>query len=231
MAKTVALIPLRGGSKSIPKKNIKEIAGKPLCFWVINECVISELFDKVYISTEDNDIAALIQSHYYPLTDKVIIINRPKDLATDTATTESVMLHFAELIDFDVVFTIQVTSPLTTTDDFKSALFDFALRGYDSMFTGVLMDKRFVWEYRGMFDVTPLNYTPSKRPMRQEMTEFPKIIENGAFYITKQNALLKSKCRLSGKIGCYMMENQHLFELDEPEDWKLIEQLLELRKQ
>jgi len=230
MAKTVALIPLRGGSKSIPRKNIMEVAGKPLCFWVIDECLKSGIFDKVYISTEDSEIAVMVYTEY--ITDpRVIVIKRPKELATDTATTESVILHFTELIDYNILFTVQATSPLTRAKDFSNAMFQFALYDYDSMFSGVEI-KNFLW-IDDSIETRPLNYHPYARPMRQEREEdpydLPEIAENGAFYVTKKETFMEHKCRLDGRIGCYLMSAEHIFELDEPEDLRIITKLLELR--
>jgi len=223
MAKTVALIPLRGGSKSIPRKNIMEVAGKPLCFWVIEECLKSEVFDKVYISTEDKAIGLLIHEHF----PEVGIIKRPDELATDSATTESVMLNFAECVEFGILFMVQATSPLTQSTDFKNAMFQFALYNYDSVFSGVELNN-FFWK-DDTIEVKPLNYHPHARPMRQDRYDLPYIAENGAFYITKRETLIKYKNRLGGKVGCYLMGAEHIFELDEVEDLRIITKLLELR--
>ena len=84
-----ALIPLRGGSKSIPKKNIKLIANKPLCYWTIYAAIKSPLIDNVYISTDSKEIIDVIQSFNFDI--KIIL--RPNELATDTASTEDVMIH------------------------------------------------------------------------------------------------------------------------------------------
>ncbi|MDO8591170.1 MAG: acylneuraminate cytidylyltransferase family protein, partial [bacterium] len=188
--KIVALIPLRGGSKGIPYKNIKPLAGKPLAFWACKAATESKYIDEVYVSTEDKKIKETVLSFGLG----VKIVDRPKELAEDTSSTESVMLHFAEQVPFDMLVTIQATSPFTETLDFDTAIEQFAEKKYDSLLTGVLY-KKFYWTKNGK----PLNYDYRKRPRRQE---FPGVInENGAFYITKREILEKEKNRLGGKIG------------------------------
>ena len=103
--RVVALIPLRGGSKSIPRKNIKIIAGKPLCAWVLEAAHDVAEIDDVYVSTDDYEIISVVHS----LNLGTKIIKRPAEFATDEASTESVMNHFSECVDFDILITIQAT--------------------------------------------------------------------------------------------------------------------------
>ncbi|RJQ47417.1 MAG: N-acylneuraminate cytidylyltransferase [Nitrospiraceae bacterium] len=211
----VALIPLRGGSKSIPRKNIKDIAGKPLCAWALEAACKAIGASNVYVSTDSAEIAGVVEG----LGLGVKIIERPGELATDTASTESVMFHFAGVVDFSTVITLQATSPLTTPDDINKALRLFKKNEYDSMLTGV-RTRRFFWTSDGK----ALNYNPRKRPRRQDMEGW--IMENGAFYITKGNILQRYKCRLGGRIGIYEMPPETAVEIDEPEDWEAAERLL-----
>ena len=105
----VAFIPVRGGSKSIPLKNIKDIAGKPLVYWVAqaaNECTY---IDAVYIATDNDKIKEIVEKFGLQ---KVIVIGRAWETATDTASTESAMLEFALKQSFDNIILIQATSPL-----------------------------------------------------------------------------------------------------------------------
>jgi len=213
--KIVALVPLRGGSKSIPYKNIKNIAGKPLCVWVLEAAISSKMIDKVYASTDSIKIKETINNSV----PAVEVIDRDPQLATDTASTESVMLDFAGKISFDILVTIQATSPLTKALDFDNAIKYFLDNGLDSLLTGVRV-KRFFWTD----EVKPVNFDPFKRPRRQDFKGW--IMENGAFYITKKNILEKYKCRLGGKIGFYEMEQGSAFEIDEPIDLEIVERLL-----
>ncbi|MEL7035972.1 MAG: acylneuraminate cytidylyltransferase family protein [Cyanobacteria bacterium J06592_8] len=214
--KTLALIPLRGGSKSIPKKNIKEIAGKPLCAWVLEAATHAQHIDTVYVSTDSVEIETVVHS----LNLNVKVIQRPKELATDEASTESVMLHFIEQIACDCLVTIQATSPVLLSKHLDNALQQFESQNLDSMLSAV-RSKRFFWNDNGI----PLNYNPLKRPRRQEFTG--TLMENGAFYITRCSILEKYKCRLGGKIGIYEMPENSAVEIDELDDWEIVARLLQ----
>lgn len=206
-----ALIPLRGGSKSIPYKNIKLLAGKPLFAWCADAALKSGLFSDVYVSTDDEKIKECVQNHF----PEIHVLHRPGHLASDTASTESVMLHFAQKIDFDVLCLIQATSPLTTSSDFTKAYKIFENQNADSLVTGV-ENKRFFWNDNGK----PINYDPLNRPRRQDFSG--SIMENGAFYFTKKEILLKYKSRLAGKIAVYKMKDITAQEIDEPSDWNTV---------
>jgi CMP-N-acetylneuraminic acid synthetase len=214
----VALIPLRGGSKSIPQKNIKEIAGKPLCVWVIEAAVNAELINDVYVSTDSIDIKATVEK----LNLGVIVINRPPELATNEASTESVIKHFMTHVSFDKLVTIQATSPLLTNKDLDRALEFFESDKLDSMVSTV-RTKRFFWTEEGV----PLNYDPMKRPRRQDFSGV--MMENGAFYVTERRILETFGCRLGGRIGIFEMPEQTSVEIDEPSDWEIVKQLLKDR--
>jgi N-acylneuraminate cytidylyltransferase len=215
MSKFVALVPLRGGSKSIPGKNIRLIAGKPLCAWVLEAACLSGVFSKVVVSTDSQKIAETVRGLDLP----VHILDRPAELATDEASTESVMLHVAQQVDFDVLATIQATSPLVQPEDFQKAYNLFVAGGYDSLLTGV-RTKRFFWSDDG----SALNYTPQQRPRRQDFSG--SLMENGAFYFTKRAVLEHTNCRLGGRICIYEMTAASAVEIDEHEDWALVERAL-----
>jgi len=211
----IALIPLRGGSKSIPRKNIKLLAGKPLCAWVIEAAHEAAIFDRICVSTDSEEIAAVVRILETP----VEIIIRPAEYATDTASTESVMTHAASMMDFDIMTTIQATSPLTRPDDFRLAFEQFSEQQADSLLTCV-RTKRFFWNEDG----TAINYDPLHRPMRQQFRG--TLMENGAFYFTRRNILESGHCRLGGKISVYEMPEYMALEIDEPEDWLRMEQMI-----
>jgi len=215
MSDYVALVPLRGGSKGIPDKNIRMIAGKPLCAWVLEAACQSGVFTRVVVSTDSPRIAEMVRGLNLP----VEILDRPTELATDEASTESVMLHAAQKLDFDVLATIQATSPLIKPEDFQNAYNLFNTGGYDSLLTAVRI-KRFFWSDSG----TALNYIPRQRPRRQDF--IGSLMENGAFYFTKRSVLAHENCRLGGCIGIYEMAAESAVEIDEPEDWTLVERAL-----
>ncbi len=214
-SKTIALIPLRGGSKSIPKKNIKLIADKPLCAWVLEAAVQAKAIDKVIVSTDCPEIKSVVSM----LNLGVTILDRPPELATDEASTESVMLHVMQQLMFNILVTIQATSPLLEAQHLDTALERFKEHDLDSMLSAVRI-KRFFWND----DATPINYNPLHRPRRQDFRGI--LMENGAFYITRRAILERDQCRLGGKVGIYTMPETTAVEIDELNDWVMVEQLL-----
>ena len=214
-AKLAALVPLRGGSKGIPRKNIKPLAGQPLCAWVLAAARESGLFAALAVSTDDAEIAAVVRR----LDPAVTVIDRPAELASDDATTESVMLHALPQLDCDVLCTLQATSPLLRARHLQAAWEQFRRDACDSMVSGTRF-RHFVWHADG----TPLNYDPQHRPLRQQFAG--SVVENGAFYFTRRELLQRDRCRLGGKIGVFVMPDDCAVELDEPEDWTAVERLL-----
>jgi len=224
--KRVAFIPVRGGSKSIPKKNIKEIAGKPLVYWAIDAAIDSKVFDEIYISTDDEEITEVVRKH--SVQEKLTIVNRSAESATDTASTESAMIEFAKENEFEFITLIQATSPLLKAKDLKKGMESFLEDKKVGSLLSVCRQERFLWEKDKDNYYQPVNYDPQNRPRRQEFDGF--LVENGAFYITSKKRLLKTGSRLSGNIGCYEMTADTYFELDEPSDWDIIEGLLKKKK-
>ncbi len=211
----VAIVPLRGGSKGIPGKNIKQIAGKPLFAWSIEAALKSEIPDKIVVSTDSPKIGKCVKE----LFPEVDVLSRPAELASDTASTESVMLHAMEYYDFEHMLLVQVTSPMVTEVDFRKAWRKYEEEKLDSLLTAV-RSYRFLWSN----DSKPLNYDPSDRPRRQDFGG--ALVENGAFYITSKDILENNKCRLGGVIGIYEMDERCSREVDSIEDWIEIEKIL-----
>ncbi|HWH74456.1 MAG TPA: HAD hydrolase family protein [Methylibium sp.] len=215
----VALLPLRGGSKSIPGKNLRHIAGRPLYAWSLEAALASGCFDAVYLAS---DSAAIREDARARFGTRVEVIDRAPENATDTASSESVMLEFAAQVGSDVLSLVQATSPLTRAEDFRAARERFEREGLDSLLTGVEL-KRFFWTHDGQ----PLNYDPARRPRRQDFAG--TVMENGAFYFTRTALLRQTGSRLGGRIGVHRMHEDCAAELDEPADWPLIEALLQRR--
>ncbi len=219
-----AFIPVRGGSKSIPLKNIRPINGRPLVYWVMDAAMQCEGMDNVYISTDSPEIRHAVEQYRKgtPDSGKLFCINRAAYTATDTASTETAMLEFADQYEFEHLILIQATSPLLTHRHLEQAIKLYQKGGYDSLLS-VVRQKRFLWEDT-VEGARPINYNYLSRPRRQEFDGY--LVENGAFYITTKKLLLETKCRISGKIGFYEMEAETYFEMDELSDWFIVESLL-----
>ncbi|MBF4465648.1 acylneuraminate cytidylyltransferase [Flavobacterium sp. LC2016-12] len=217
--KKTAIIPLRKNSKGIPGKNKKKMLGRPLFSWALTAAIFSEL-DEIYIFTDDEEIINYVKKEYF-WSPKVKALLRNDDNASDTASTESVLLEFAESVqyDFDILCLLQATSPMTAVEDINAALNEIIVNKKTAALT-VVNTHRFTWNSDG----TPQNYDVFKRPRRQDFEGL--LIENGAVYTTTKEAFLSSQNRVSGSIGLVKMPEESLVEIDSLSDWEIVESLL-----
>ena len=227
----VAFIPVRGGSKSIPLKNIKPMCGKPLVYWTVAAACGCKNIDKVYVATDSEKIRETLQNVKDMDTDgrldKMEIIGRSQESASDTASTEFAMLEFAREHLFDHIVLIQATSPLLTAEDLDRGFALYEQKETDSVLS-VVRQKRFNWKVEKDGSAQPTNYDYFHRPRRQEFEGY--CVENGAFYITSRERLLATENRISGNVKAVEMSEDTFFEIDEPSDWDMIQQLLERRQ-
>ena len=214
-----AFIPVRGGSKSIPLKNIKPFCGKPLVCWNIEALENCDEIDEIIIATDSDKIEESVASRNYK---KTKIYRRSAENACDTASTESVMLEYiayAKLAKDQTFILVQATSPLTQTQHFSEAMQLYKSGKYDSILTCV-RNFRFFWNADG----SSMNYDYKNRPRRQNFDGM--LMENGAFYINSVENILTNGNRLSGNIGIYEMPEYTATEIDEPDDWVILEKLM-----
>ena len=217
--RTIAFIPVRGGSKSIPLKNIKPLCGKPLVCWSIEAIEKCTSVDEIVVATDSDIIEEVVKQQHYA---KTKVYRRSAENASDTASTESVMLEYinhAQLPINTKFMLVQATSPLTETKHFDEALHFFSTSQYDSLLT-CTRNKRFFWKEDG----SSLNYDYKNRPRRQDFDGM--LMENGAFYINSVGNIIRDSNRLSGKIGIYEMPEYTSMEIDEPDDWIILENLM-----
>jgi len=169
-----------------------------------------------------------LQDENRELFQKAEVIERSSETASDTATTESAMLEFAQKYEFDNIALIQATSPLLTAEDLAGGFELFAQPDTDSVLSCV-RQRRFLWERNEKGGAASLNYDIYHRPRRQDFAGY--LMENGAFYITSKKNLLSSQNRISGNIKVYEMSEDTSFEIDEASDWIIIEELLRRREE
>lgn len=218
----IVFIPARGGSKSIPLKNIKAINGKPLIYWTSKAAEDARCVDKIIIATENEKIKETVLNFGFK---KLEVYDRDPENARDESSTESVMIEYIKksgLNPEDNFFLIQATSPLLKPEYIDEMYGEYINSGADSIFSGV-REKQFHWIETPQ-GVNPINYDYRNRPRRQDFQGI--IAENGACYINKVKNILKDNCRLSGKITVYEMPPQTGFEIDEESDWIIVEQLM-----
>ena len=211
----IAFIPARGGSKSIPEKNIKSFCGKPLIFWNLQELQNSNA-DNIVVATDSEKIKNIVNSFNFS---KVSVYDRSNENSQDISSTESVMLEYINSInlsDTDTFMLVQATSPFTQKNHFNEGLELF--EKHDAVLS-CCESKRFSWR-----DGKSMNYDIYNRPRRQDFEG--TLIENGAFYISSVSDIKKTKNRISGDIATYKMPEFTYTEIDEPEDWIVAESLM-----
>lgn len=222
MKNIVAIIPARGGSKGIPKKNLKNFCGKPLVIWTICQALKAKNINSVWVSSDSTDILEISKK----IGANVIV--RPKSISLDTSTSESAWLHALNHIEkktepVDVIVGLQATSPLRETIDIEKAIKKFHRTKADSLFSGSKKENYFVWEKTNN-KLNSLSYNYKKRLRRQDFSK--QYMENGSIYILKPEILRKSNNRLGGKIEISLMDNWKSFETDTLDDFKLCEILM-----
>ena len=215
----IGFIPLRKNSKGIINKNKRKMVGRPLYTWVLGEAIFSDL-DEIFVFTDDEDIIAFVKREY-SWSNKVKALPRSKESASDKASTESAILEFCEIInyDFDLFCLLQATSPCTTRHDINNCIKKIEKNNYDSALT-VAQTHRFIWDKDGK----PLNYDIFQRPRRQDFEGL--LVENGAVYATTKTSLKESQNRLGHNIAVVKMADEALYEIDSESDWIIVEQLL-----
>ncbi len=216
----IAFIPARCGSESIPFKNIKIICGKPLIYWSLLALTKSKTIDQIYVATDCDEIKDTVIDFNF---DNVQIFDRSSTNASNTASTESVILEFLDNNIFsgeDLFVLVQVTTPFTSSDNFDNAINTIKSSNKIDSILSCVETTRFFWTKNGK----PINYDYNSRPRRQDFEGI--LMENGAFYINTVANIKKYKNRLSGNIHPYLMPEYSAIEADEEDDWLIIEKLM-----
>ena len=215
----VAIIPARGGSKGIPKKNIINFLGKPLLSHSIEYAKASNLISDIYVSTDDSEIAKIA------LDNNVSVIDRPQSISGDFASTESALIHAIENITYkpDIIILLQPTSPIRPKNSLDKAINQFMKDNYDSLLS-ISPTHRFLWKIDKK--IANPKYDFENRPRRQDMDSSDiNYIENGSLYIFTYENLLKNNNRLGGRIGYVIFDEKYSYEIDSMTDLKFLETL------
>ena len=221
----IALIPARGGSKGIPKKNIKLFNGEPLVNHSIKYAKNCNLIDEIYVSTDDEEISLI------SLKAGASVIKRPINISGDNATTESAIKHTLKSLSKkpDIIVLLQPTSPYRPEGSLQEALDKFIDNDYDSLLS-ISPTHRFIWSIDKKNNLKA-SYDFLKRPRRQDLKKSEiNFIENGSLYIFKYESFLLSENRLGGKIGYVEFDEEFSHEIDTYYDFKFLEGLVKNEK-
>jgi N-acylneuraminate cytidylyltransferase len=174
---------------------------------------------RVVVSTDDDEIAETAARN------GAEVVRRPSELAADTASSESALLHVLDHLqkeegyEPDLVVFLQATSPIRDEGDIDGAVGELKTRGADSLLS-VVSSHRFLWRLNEGVP-QPLNYDPQARPRRQDRE--PEFAENGSIYVFKPWVLREFNCRLGGKVALYEMGPWSGIDIDTPADLELCE--------
>lgn len=218
--RTLAIIPARGGSKGVPGKNIRLLAGRPLIAWTIDRALSSATITDTVVSTDDQEIAAVARA-----AGALVPSMRPPELATDEAPTEPVMLHALAEMEarngrYDAVVLLQPTSPFRHPQTIDRAMAQFIGEGWTSLL-GVVESHAFFWRLKPSVEAL---YDFRNRPRRQDIAETDKQYrETGSLYISRRDAFVDSGNRLSGDVGLHVMADEEGWEIDTLMDFAVLE--------
>jgi CMP-N,N'-diacetyllegionaminic acid synthase len=228
MVRTVAIIPARGGSKGVPRKNIRFVNDFPLISYSIKAALNSKQIQDVFVSTEDKEIAEVSEKF------KAKIIPRPMELAQDKSSTIDVIIHAVKYLTQkgmkpDNVILLQPTSPLRTSEDIDKAMEIFLNNECDSVISVVEMEHPPYWCYKltNKF-MEPLFGEEYLSKRRQDL---PKTFSpNGAIYIAKPSIIEKYKGFDTPRSIPYLMSNERSMDIDSEFDLQLVDFIMKQHK-
>jgi N-acylneuraminate cytidylyltransferase len=217
----IAIVPARGGSKGIPRKNLVPLLGIPMLSYTLRAAREVEEISKVLVSTDNEEIAEVARA------EGALVIERPVELARDDSPTEPCIVHAMdrwrerEGADPDWVVLLQPTAPLRQAEDIRRAFQTLESTGADSILS-VVERREFRWVREGEMG-RPL-WDIENRPRRQDL--IPDYVENGAIYITRSSLYREGGNRLGGSIALSVMPAERSIDVDEPSDLLLVENFL-----
>ena len=218
----VCVIPARGGSKGVPRKNLRLLAGIPLLAHTIRHARAAACVGRIVVSTDDHEIAAVARS------EGADVVERPPALSTDAAGSESAIAHALGVLAGehyvpDVVVFLQCTSPFRAPGDIDAAAQPVLAGDADSVLS-VVPFHGLLWERDAEGVVRAVNFDPARRPRRQDMT--PRFVENGSIYVFTRQLFDLTGVRLGGRARLYVMDNTAAVDIDSEDDLRLAEALL-----
>lgn len=222
----LVVIPARGGSKGIPRKNVRLVDGKPLVAHSILAARASRQVTRVVVSTDDDEIAAAGEAY------GAEIVRRPPDLASDTASSEDALLHVLDELERsegyapDVILLVQCTSPLTSPDDIDGTIETLLAQGADTS-VAVAPFHYFLWSRDDAGTSLAINHDHTKRLMRQQRR--PEFVETGAVYAMRVAGFRAARHRFFGAIALHETPIENRLEIDDPIDLELAEERMRAR--
>lgn len=222
--RVLAIIPARGGSKGIPGKNKKLLLGQPLISYTIRAALKSKLTE-IVVSTDDDEIMKIAKSQ------KVKVVERPKSLGNDLTPTLPVLIHALSEVDqeYDAVMTLQPTSPLRTYKHINEAIDKFSDNPIaDSLVSVVRVPHNYSCDSQMRLGANGLIVYQDNLVLRRQDKETRFARNGAAIYLTRSNKI--NEYIFGGNILAYEMGKTHSFDIDDMEDWEVVEALMRMRE-
>lgn len=226
--KILCLIPARGGSKRLPRKNILPLKGKPMICYTIEAAIESQVFDDIYVSTDDKEIAEISRSC------GVEVISRPEELAGDLVSVVDVCLHVIELLkskgkEYNILSVLLPTSPLRTSEDIIKA-FEIFLSRKDASFLMAVTD--YLYDpFQALKEINGYLIPVFPEYIKKKRQELPRVyVDNGSIYIAKMEDFLRYKTFYGTNMIKYYMPFERSVDIDSEVEFKLAEFFLEEKR-
>jgi CMP-N-acetylneuraminic acid synthetase len=220
--KVLGIIPARGGSKGVKKKNIKRVDGQPLISYTIEKAQKSKLITDLFVSTEDSEIIEVVKSY------NCDFLMRSKKNAKDTTPIEAVLFESLDVVDktYDVIMVLQPTAPIREVEDIDNVIKMFEHDEVESVVSVVELNdihpaRMYTLSKKG--EMLPLN-KEMERNRRQDLT--PVYLRNGAIYATRVSSFVKNKKLISENKKVYVMPESKWANIDSYRDILIAEVLI-----
>lgn len=223
----LAVIPARGGSIGIPRKNVRLVAGKPMLAYCIEQALATDAIDRVVVSTDNAEIRQVALEY------GAEVVTRPDALSGPKCSSESALLHVLDSLqqsegyEPDILTFLQATSPLTLAEDIEGTIQAMLDKAAQSALA-VIPFHYFLWSTDAHGSAVGINHDKTVRLMRQERE--PQFLESGAIYVMDVRGFRKAGHRFFGKTAIYVMPEERRFEVDEAVDLDVVELLIRDRE-
>lgn len=223
MKNIIAIIPARGGSKRVPRKNVRELVGKPLIAWTIEAAKKSKYIDKVIVSTDDDEIEEISKRF------GAQVIRRPIEIAGDKSPTIDALIHVIKILEEkdynpELIVLLQPTSPLRDYKDIDGSIELFNSNDSKSVVSG--NEENPFWNFK--IEDGKANPLFGWEYFSMRSQDIPKVFSpNGAIYVTTTEELIKNKGFYNNNLSIYIMPKEKSADIDEEIDFKIATILME----